>query len=146
MKCDEVVYDVAGIRLFPVGVLNFDAPPEILNKHVSSAFISGDISTGLIPFNIEDGTLKETPDRSVAGDFYKVLLSCDITDFSGTVFNAFKAYQKTKHDVLVYSSIGEVMLVRSDKSGYKVTHSSKEGVTTLEFEIINFSGIQFVTD
>ena len=146
MICDEVMYDVAAIRLFPVGVLNFGAPPEILNKQVSSAFITGDINAGIVPFSIEDGSLKENPDNTVAGDFYKVLLSCEINDFSGTVFDAFKAYQKTKHDVLAYSSIGEVMLIRSENSGYKVTHSSKEGITTLEFEIINVSGIQFVTD
>lgn len=142
----ESIYDVAEIRLFETGVLSFAAPQEILNKCVSSTFITGDVNLGIPPFSIENGEMKETPDSSVAGDLYKVVISYEIPDISGTIFDALKTYQKSPHDILAYSSIGEVMLLRSQKSGYKFTYSQKEGVIYCEHEIINIPGIQTVID
>lgn len=146
MNCIESLYDVAQIRLFKNGVLDFGAPQEIFNKCVSSTFITGDVNLGIPPFDIENGEMKETPDSSVAGDFYKVVISYEIHDISGPIFDALETYKKFPHDILAYSSIGEVMLLRSQKSGYKFTYSQKEGVISCEHEIINISGVQTVVD
>jgi hypothetical protein len=146
MNCSESIYDVAEIRLFKNGVLSFGAPKEILNECVPSTFINGDVNLGIPPFDIENGEMKETPDRSVAGEFYKVVISYEIHDISGTILNALATYKKTTHDIITYSSIGEVQLVRSDKPGYKFTYYKKEGVIYCEHEIINISGAQTVVD
>lgn len=145
MNCSENYYDLIGsIEAYPDDAVTFARPFNLEKKSDKPDFsVSGDrkISIEMKP---KSGSLKESAETSVAGDYYEVTVSWEIERVTRETYLQLETLKNTTNHLIVRTFGDGEMFVRAVSDGYEFQSEEGDGVISCTLTIRNVTGAQRV--
>ena len=147
MNCNERYYELIGeIIAYPENAIQFTTPFNLPGKKyiTPSEYTITELEKLLLPMKKKSGSLKETPQVSVAGESYETKVSWTVENVTAEVYDTLERLKTGPHHLIVNTFGDNPMLIRAVEYAYNFAYKENDGNLSCELTIINVNGTQRV--
>lgn len=141
-NCTEIITNISTIRAFEVGTLSFAAPISLPARHITSAFITGDISGGKIALDSSTIKISEETEQNTGGTLYNVQIQWSVENPDADDLALLTRLKQRAHHFVLENSFGTRRLLRTDPNGYSYSEQGDGTTTTVTIVVQAINGLQ----
>lgn len=145
MNCSENYYELIGrIEAYPDDAVTFGRPFNLEKKSDPTDFSVSEDRKISIEMKPKSGSLKESAETGVAGDYYEVTVSWELERVTRETYAQLDSLKNNTNHLIVRTFGDGEMFVRAVSYGYEFQYEEGDGVISCTLTIRNVTGAQRV--